>query len=451
MTLRSATLDCLFHELYATAVQQPGGDALWERLSEGLGEILGLPLVLVGRYEAQGVVSVLATSRASRLWSDLQRLPERWDGSVVGRGLAAMALDSGSAATLALDDERFLCWREGADRDRLRSGCAVMIDSALGQFLLELFSPEPVVGDDTLARLIEIRERLNRFLGDVAVLREQRLLARALDGAGNAAFITDRDGTIVWCNRAFTRLYGYEREEAIGQNPRFLKSGKQGVRYYRDLWSTIRSGKVWAGETVDRDRSGIAYTVRQTISPFACDDHLSHFLALHDDVSRENAQRLRQELRTGVDPVTGLLTRAAFEARVASTPAEANERWSLLLLSLREFQEGVATLGADLADAIAAQVGARIREAIGEHATAALLGSGEYGVQVLPNGADHTEEVTRRLLEALARPFPQLDSTIVPKPRVATARYPVDGDDFDALIHHADRQLADRPMPRARL
>lgn len=451
MTLRSATLDCLFHELYATAVQQPSGDALWERLSEGLGEVLSLPLVLVARYEPQGVVSVLATSRSSRLWSDLQRLPERWDGSVVGRGLAAMALDSGTAETLALDDERFLCWREGADRDRLRSGCAVMIDSALGQYLLELFSADAAIGDDTLARLIEIRERLNRFLDDIAVLREQRLLARALDGAGNAAFITDRDGTIVWCNRAFTRLYGYEREEAIGENPRFLKSGKQGVRYYRDLWSTIRSGKVWAGETVDRDRNGIAYTVRQTISPFACDDHMSHFLALHDDVSRENAQRLRQELRTGVDPVTGLLTRAAFEARVSSTPAEAHAHWSLLLLSLRDFEQGVAALGADLAEAIAAQVGARIREAIGEQATAALLGSGEYGVQVLPDGADHTEEVAHRLLESLARPFPQLDSTIVPKPRVATAHYPADGGDFDALIHHADRQLADRPMSRARL
>lgn len=451
MTLRSATLDCLFHELYATAVQQPSGDALWERLSGGLSEVLSLPLVLVGQYEPQGVVSVLATSRASRLWSDLQRLPERWDGSVVGRSLAAMALDSGTAATLALEDERFLCWREGADRDRLRSGCAIMIDSALGQYLLELFSPEPGIGDDTLARLVEIRERLNRFLGDVAVLREQRLLARALDGAGNAAFITDRDGTIVWCNRAFTRLYGYEREEAIGENPRFLKSGRQGVRYYRDLWSTIRSGKVWAGETVDRDRNGIAYTVRQTISPFACDDHMSHFLALHDDVSRENAQRLRQELRTGVDPVTGLLTRAAFEARVSSTPAETHVHWSLLLLSLRDFEQGVAALGADLAEAIAAQVGARIREAIGEHATAALLGSGEYGVQILPNGADPTEEVAHRLIESLARPFPQLDATIVPKPRVAAAHYPADGGDFDALIHHADRQLADRPMTRARL
>ncbi|MFP5307714.1 MAG: GGDEF domain-containing protein, partial [Gammaproteobacteria bacterium] len=236
-----------------------------------------------------------------------------------------------------------------------------------------------------------------------------------------------------------------------GQNPRFLKSGKQGVRYYRDLWAAIRSGKVWAGETVDRDRNGIPYTVRQTISPFARDEQLSHFLAIHDDISRENHTRLRHELRTGVDPLTGLLTRAAFEARVGDDAADREAHWSLLLLSLREFEQGVASLGNELADAISAQIGARIREAMGEHAAAGLLAPGEYGIQVMSNGADHCHEVAGRLVDALSRPFPQLPPAVVAHPRIATAHHPADGADFDSLVQHADRQLANRPMARARL
>ncbi|MFP5305573.1 MAG: PAS domain-containing protein, partial [Gammaproteobacteria bacterium] len=277
MTHPPPSLDCLVHELYATAVREPDGDALWDPLTQGLAQALGLPLVLLGHYEPQGVVTVLGMSQASRLWSALQRLPERWDGSVVGRGLAALALESRGLATLELDDERFVCWRDGAERDDLRSGAALFVDGALGRFVIELFAAQPRGFDEDFGRrLLELRERLLDFLRDLAQLREQRLLARALEGAGNAAFITDREGTIVWCNDAFTRLYGYSHHEAVGQNPRFLKSGKQGVRYYRDLWATIRSGKVWAGETVDRDRNGIPYTVRQTISPFARDEQLSH-------------------------------------------------------------------------------------------------------------------------------------------------------------------------------
>lgn len=447
------SLDCLIHELYATAVREPDDDALWDRLPQGLAQVLGLPLVLLGHYEPQGIITVLGTSRASQLWSALQRLPERWDGSVVGRGLAALALESRSLATLALEDERFVCWRDGAEHDGLRSGAALFVEGALGRFVIELFSPQPAAfGEDFGQRLLDVRARLLDFLDDLARLREQHLLARALERAGNAAFITDREGTIVWCNDAFTRLYGYSRREAVGQNPRFLKSGKQGVRYYRDLWSTIRSGRVWAGETVDRDRNGIPYTVRQTITPFARDEQLSHFLAIHDDISRENRARLRQELRTGVDPLTGLLTRAAFEAQLDERDASDPEaEWSLLLVSMQEFQEGVASLGNELAEAIFAQVGARIREAMGEHATAGCLAPGEFGIQVLRDGAVHVQEVADRLIDALSRPFPQLPPAVLAQPRIAAAHHPADGRSFDSLIQHADRQLANRPMARARL
>lgn len=449
MSLRPATLDCLFHELYANAVRHPAAGELWELFAAGLARVLGLPLVLFGHYEAQGIVAIVATSRESRLWLDLQRLPERWDGSVIGRGLAAMALDSEDVSTLGVDDERFLCWRDGAERDQLASGGAVAVDSTMGRYLIQCFSPAAGAFSDTglAGHLREVRDRLQRFLADLALLREQRMLACALDGAGNPAFITDREGTIVWCNRAFTRLYGYSREEAVGQNPRFLKSGRQGVRYYRELWSTIRAGKVWAGETVDRDRNGMAYTVRQTISPFALEDEMSHFLAVHDDVSREIAQRQRQELRSGTDPVTGLLTRAAFEAQARGAE---QEHWALLLVSLQEFLRGLQSLGGDLAERIEAQIGDRIQKALGGHATGGVIGTGEYAVRTVPNSADHTDEIVRALREALSQPFPQLEPTLLATPRIGLAHYPEDGADFDSLVHHADRQLANQPLGRAR-
>ena len=77
-----------------------------------------------------------------------------------------------------------------------------------------------------------------------------RLLSAALEAAANGIVITDPEGTILWVNPAFTAVTGYTAEEALGQNPRLLKSGKHERTFYSDLWNTILvSGKSGVGGT----------------------------------------------------------------------------------------------------------------------------------------------------------------------------------------------------------
>ena len=81
-----------------------------------------------------------------------------------------------------------------------------------------------------------------------------RLQSAALESAANAVVITDARGTIQWVNRAFTLLTGYSLEEAVGQNPRILKSDKQDESFYKNLWNTVLSGYVWSGELRNRKK-----------------------------------------------------------------------------------------------------------------------------------------------------------------------------------------------------
>ncbi len=126
-----------------------------------------------------------------------------------------------------------------------------------------------------------------------------RLHARAMEMAANAIVITDRDGTIQWVNPAFTEMTGYSREEAIGQNPRILKSGKQDRPFYEQMWQTILAGRVWKGELVNRRKDGSLYTEEMTIAP-VWDERgkITHFIAIKQDVTeRKRAQeQLEQAL-----------------------------------------------------------------------------------------------------------------------------------------------------------
>lgn len=177
-----------------------------------------------------------------------------------------------------------------------------------------------------------------------------RLQSTALESAANAIFITDREGRITWVNPAFSRLTGYPAEEALGQTPRLLKSGKNEPAFYQELWETILSGQVWQSEIINRRKDGSLYTEEQTITPVRDErGHISHFVAIHHDIT---ARKQAEET-----------LRAFYRASLhIQEPLELQERLARLLQTARDvlhldrlnilladpegrWLEGLATLG----------------------------------------------------------------------------------------------------------
>ncbi len=112
------------------------------------------------------------------------------------------------------------------------------------------------------------------------------LLTTALESAANGIILTDRDGTVLWSNPAFNRMTGYSTEEIIGKNPRFLKSGKQSLEFYKNLWDTIRAGQVWRGELINRRKDGSFYNEEQTITPvFDKSGVITNFISIKQDIT----------------------------------------------------------------------------------------------------------------------------------------------------------------------
>jgi len=122
-----------------------------------------------------------------------------------------------------------------------------------------------------------------------------RTLSRAVEQSAASVVITDTAGTIEYVNPKFTEVTGYASEEAVGQNPRILKSGLIPPATYEDLWATVTAGREWRGEFCNRRKDGSLYWESASISPIVePDGTITHFVAVKDDITerRELQERL---------------------------------------------------------------------------------------------------------------------------------------------------------------
>lgn len=136
------------------------------------------------------------------------------------------------------------------------------------------------------------RDVTSRARADLFVQR----LSLVVEQSPISILLTDTAGAIEFVNPRFTELTGIPLEEALGRNPRILKSGLTPRKVYEELWSTITSGEVWVGELQNRRRDGELFWERATISPLRDRDGvITHYLGLKEDIT--DRKRLEQQLR----------------------------------------------------------------------------------------------------------------------------------------------------------
>ncbi|HQT92368.1 MAG TPA: PAS domain S-box protein, partial [Candidatus Kryptobacter bacterium] len=209
-----------------------------------------------------------------------------------------------------LEANHIACERLGRSRDELLRMSILEIDSPeFAARAIErmksvhingsaVFESAHVRSDGTLIP-VEVNARMISYKGIEAVLaiarditerklaeESSRLQVSALEATANSIVITDLRGTIKWVNPAFTRMTGYSAEEAVGNNPRILRSGVQDEHFYEILWRTILGGDTWHGEIVNRRKDGTLYNEELTITPVVgIDGKILNFVAVKQDIT----------------------------------------------------------------------------------------------------------------------------------------------------------------------
>jgi PAS domain S-box-containing protein len=125
---------------------------------------------------------------------------------------------------------------------------------------------------------------------------ELRKFSLAIEQSGSTVVITDKEGTIQYANPHFEETTGYTAREALGQNPRILKSGEQDAAFYQALWATISGGQIWYGEFHNRRKDGTLYWEQATIAPVHNNaGQIVNYIGIKDDITER--KRAEESLR----------------------------------------------------------------------------------------------------------------------------------------------------------
>lgn len=136
----------------------------------------------------------------------------------------------------------------------------------------------------------------------------------AVEQSPVATAITDALGRIEFVNQQFLSITGYSRDELLGETPALLKSGMTPNAVYAELWDTLRNGKVWTGELLNRRKCGELYWESETITPVKNQaGEIINFVATKEDITSRRQQE--NELR---------LMAAAFETGQATLITDAD-------------------------------------------------------------------------------------------------------------------------------
>ncbi|MDP2890024.1 MAG: PAS domain S-box protein [Bacteroidota bacterium] len=111
-------------------------------------------------------------------------------------------------------------------------------------------------------------------------------LSKSIEQSPSTIVITDVLGNIEYVNPKFIEITGYSYEEAVGQNPRMLKSGEMSPEKYKELWDIISSGGVWRGEFHNRRKNGEMYWEWATMTSIK-DEYgiITNYIAIKEDIS----------------------------------------------------------------------------------------------------------------------------------------------------------------------
>lgn len=272
-----------------------------------------------------------------------------------------------------------------------------------------------------------------------------RVAGMVYDNSSEAIMVTDADNTILAVNPAYTQMSGYLPEEVIGRNPRFQSSGRQGTRFYHDMWSHLNERGSWSGELWNKRKNGVLYAVQLSISTIY-DERGAVYrrIALLTNITEKKRAEEIIWKQANFDTLTGLPNRRMLLDRLEQEISRSDrmkESMALLFVDLDRFKEVNDSLGHHVGDELLMEAARRLQHSVRASDTVARLGGDEFTVLLCQIRSRDVDKLAQGLIDRLSQPYFLGEEQVYASASVGIALYPDDASSREELMQFADQAM----------
>ena len=276
---------------------------------------------------------------------------------------------------------------------------------------------------------------------------ELRVAATAFESQ-EGIFVTDAKRVILRVNHAFSEITGYAAEEAIGQTPALLSSGRHDAGFYAQMQQSLATTGAWQGEIWNRRKNGEVFPEWLTITAVKRQDGvLTHYVSTLTDITLRKAAEDEMRNMAFYDPLTELPNRRLLLDRLRqalTVSARTRHRGALLFIDLDNFKTLNDTLGHDIGDLLLQQVASRLLGCVREGDTVARLGGDEFVLMLEELSEDSTvaaayaTAVGDKILERLGETYQLGKHDYRCTPSIGVTLFGEKREDVAAVLKRAD-------------
>jgi len=238
---------------------------------------------------------------------------------------------------------------------------------------------------------------------------KSRLMEDVLASLPEAVAI-EHESHILYANPAFTGMFGYSSEEAIGGSLRDLIVPETRLNENAALLKAVEDRGSVMVDTVRKNKAGEFVDVSLQIAPLFVNGAKAGCVFSFRDIGERKLTEAKLQHDAMHDVLTGLPNRALFLDRVNLTLSRRlripEYGCGILYLDLDRFKEINDGLGHAAGDVLLTAVAARLRATVRPQDSAARLGGDEFAVLVenILTAYD-LETIAARILQEIGRPF----------------------------------------------
>lgn len=291
-------------------------------------------------------------------------------------------------------------------------------------------------------------EGRKKMKGEIETLKQYEeqiiLLTNVFENTIEGIVITNSEGIIEKVNNAFTKITGFKPEEAIGENPRILKSDRHDPAFYEEMWDSLLARGMWEGEIWNRRKNGETYPEWLSIhAVMDSEEKTIHYVALFHDLTVIKHKEEKIKYQANYDALTGLPNRQLINDRLKMAIAHSHRNelpLGVLFVDLDDFKNINDSLGYYYGDLLLQEVARRLTECCREEDSVARLGGDEFLLiaQCLRKEEPAAARLAERIIESLKQPFLLKDKQVYINASIGITIYPNDGNDIEALQQNAE-------------